>query len=168
MLQLVVSLLSQGGAHKHAQLLLPAVHYCLAVWERASAPHATGATNADVQHVRAAALSALLSLLRYRWKALIGSSNSGGGSAPPAGSLAQQAAAAAAAGGQAGEAGSEGAAIIARALQLLLEFFGAAASLAVVLPAADVRLVLEELFELQVGPPSLLCSALVPLCCCSC
>ncbi len=167
MLQLVVSLLSQGGTPRHAQLLLPALSYCLSVWERASAPHAAAATDADVQHVRAAALAALLSLLRFRWKALMGGGGGGGGgSVSPATSLAQQAAAAAAAVGQAGQPDSEGSFFVTRVLQLLLEFFGGAASLAVVLPAADVRLVLEELFELQVGAPALpLCAPLVPLNC---
>lgn len=149
-MQLVVSLLSQGGSHKHAQLLLPAVHYCLLVWDRASAPHAAASTDADVQHVRAAALAALLSLLRYRWKVVLGSSAAA--ATAPVGSIAQQAAAtAAAAGAHGAQAGGEGTAIVARVLHLLLEFFGVAASLAAVLPAADVRLVLEELFELQVG-----------------
>ena len=134
--------------NRHAALTLPAAQYCLGVWERASAPGAAAAAEADVQHVRAEVLAALLSLLQYRWRTLMGSSKPTGGAS--GGTVQQQVASAAAAAAAGGGGGGGGAALVARVLQLLLEFFGAAASGAVVRPAADVRLVLEELFELQV------------------
>lgn len=70
------------------------------------------------------------------------------GAAGPGGTSAAAAAAAAAAGAG---AASGGAAAIAQVVALLGEYVGWAASGAVVLAAGDVRLVLEELFELQVG-----------------
>ncbi|KAL4856758.1 putative sphingolipid transporter spinster 2 [Chlorella vulgaris] len=91
-----------------------------------------GNSAADVTHVRAAALAALLALLRYRWRQLAGSSGTAGGrpAVPPA---------------------PEGVAAIERVVQLLVGHFEAAAAQQVVLAAADVRLVLEEVFELQVA-----------------
>ncbi|KAL4856757.1 putative sphingolipid transporter spinster 2 [Chlorella vulgaris] len=115
---------------KHQSLLWPALRYCLGVWERTASAQADSA--ADVTHVRAAALAALLALLRYRWRQLAGSSGTAGGrpAVPPA---------------------PEGVAAIERVVQLLVGHFEAAAAQQVVLAAADVRLVLEEVFELQVA-----------------
>ncbi|KAI3429302.1 hypothetical protein D9Q98_005397 [Chlorella vulgaris] len=130
MLKLVTNILSSGGHQKHQSLLWPALRYCLGVWERTASAQADSA--ADVTHVRAAALAALLALLRYRWRQLAGSSGTAGGrpAVPPA---------------------PEGVAAIERVVQLLVGHFEAAAAQQVVLAAADVRLVLEELFELQVA-----------------
>lgn len=159
MARLLTLVLSQGGAQKHRSLLQPALHYLLAVWHRASSPQAAAATDADLSHARAVVLAALLCVLRYKWQAIMG-----GGAKPVAGDAGAPASAGAhplaaslqqhaAANGQQqheGAAEGPGAALAAQALQLLLQFFTAAGSLQVVLAAGDVRLVLEELYELQV------------------
>ena len=166
MVRLLSLVLSQGGAQRHRGLLLPALQYTAGVYERASAPGAAAAAvDADLAHVRAAALAGLLSALRYKWQALVGpgaqpvmapdaerpGGAAGGAAHPLAASLQQHAAAAAAGGAQAAVAGEGlGAAAVTRVLHLLVQFFGAAAAVQSVLAAADVRLVLEELYELQV------------------
>jgi hypothetical protein len=154
--------MAQGGSQKHAPLLLSALRFALGVWERAGTP-AAAAGGADPPHVRAVALATLLTLLRHRWRALAGGGpraggDGGGGVKASAGAhpLAQSLAAAAAAAAQQNQAPppparEEGQAVVRRVLQLLVGFFEAAAAQQVVLAAADVRLVLEELFELQVG-----------------
>ena len=156
MMGLLATILSQGGTQKHQSLLMPALQYCLGVWERTAAPQAAASTDADLLHVRAVALATQLSLLRYRWRSLAG----GGGAKPAAGgdaaagahSLAAAAAAAAAGGQQQqGLGDGPGAAIINRVLQLLHTHFAAAGGMEAVLAAADVRLLLEELYELQAG-----------------
>lgn len=158
---LVVSMLtlvlSQGGSQKHRALALPALDYMVSLWERASSPQAAAA-DVDTAHVRAMALAGALQVLRYKWQALMG-----GGTKPAAPltpsdrkrassgthATVAEAAAAAAAGSQPAEGEGPGAAAVAQVLQLLLHFFGAAGSLQAVLAAADVRAVLEELYELQ-------------------
>eukprot|EP00887_Chlorella_sp_A99_P000228 scaffold13.g228.t1 len=163
LIRLLCSALS-GAASRHHELLLPALRLCAATFERASGPQARAAADADPHHVRAAALAAMLSLLRYRWRALAGGGarpaaaahDGGGGGAGGAGAhpLAASVREAAAASGsaQSAEGGSaEGAAAIAHVLQLLVEYFESAATLQVVLRAEDVRLVLEELYDLQVA-----------------
>jgi hypothetical protein len=124
--------------------------------------------------LQAVALASLLCLLRHRWRQLSGSQvqplassaaagagaglGSGGNSNPLA-QLHQQlhqsaAAAAAAAGGGGGGAaapGGVGPAAIAQVVRLLEEDLVGAALGQSVLAAADVRLVLEELYELQVN-----------------
>jgi hypothetical protein len=160
MMGVLATILSQGGTQKHQSLLMPALQYCLGVWERTAAPQAAASTDADLLHVRAVTLATLLSLLRYRWRSLAG----GGGAKPAAGGdaaagahLLAAAAAAAAAGGQQQQQGQQGlgdgpgAAIIGRVLQLLHAHIAAAGGMEAVLAAADVRLLLEELYELQAG-----------------
>lgn len=165
MTRLLTVVLSQGGAHKHRSLLQPALQYMAGVYERAASPQAAAAAvDADLAHVRAAALAGLLSVLRFKWQALVGTGAkpavaadaaaagpaAGGAAHPLAASLQQHALAAGAAGQQQAAAGEgPGAAAVTQVLQLLLQFFGAAAAMQPVLAASDVRLVLEELYELQ-------------------
>ena len=168
MMRLVASVLSQGGSHRHGTLVVPALQYCLGVWDRTASPQAAVA-DADLPHVRAEALAALLALLRYRWRALAGGGAKPAAEGPGPGAAAHPlaaglhahaaAAAAAAAAAQQAAAVSEpggaaeggGTAVIRRVLELLVGYFDAAAALHVVLAVADVRLVLEELFELHVS-----------------
>jgi hypothetical protein len=159
MMGLLATIISQGGTQKHQSLLMPALQYCLGVWERSAAPQAAASTDADLLHVRAVMLATLLSLLRYRWRSLVGSAKpaAGGDAAAGAHSLAAAAAAAAAGAQLQQEPGQQGlgdghvAAVIGRVLQLLHGHFAAAGGMEAVLAAADVRLVLEELYELQAG-----------------
>ena len=166
--RLLVLVLSQGGAGRHRSLVQPGLAYLLSLWQRAGAPQAAAA-DADPSHVRAVALASMLSLLRYKWQALMGAARPAaaaaaagvaGGSAAAAHPLAAslQAAAAAAQQQQQGQQGQGqqaqrqqggGAALVEQVLALLLAFLGG--GLSAVLAAADVRLVLEELYELQVG-----------------
>lgn len=184
MTRLLSLVLSQGGAHKHRSLLQPALRHMAGVYERASSPQAAAtAVDADLAHVRAAALAALLSALRYKWQALAGAgakpamdadaaaaaAASGAAASGAAHLLAaslQQHAAAASAGGQQQAGWGEGAAAITQVLHLLVQFFGAAAAMQPVLAAADVRLVLEELYELQVSLDEQLglCNVLLAVC----
>ncbi|PRW61041.1 Tubulin-folding cofactor B [Chlorella sorokiniana] len=167
MTRLLTLVLSQGSAHKHRTLLQPALQYMAGVYARASSPQAAAAAvDADLAHVRAASLAGLLSALRFKWQALAGSSvkpamaadaaaaagAAGGAAHPLAASLQQHAAAGGASGQQQAAAGEgPGAAAITQVLQLLVQFFTSAAAMQPLLAAADVRLVLEELYELQVA-----------------
>lgn len=115
--------------------------------------------------MQAVALASLLSLLRCRWRQLSGThvqqslaaagasgpAPAAAGGAGPLSQLHQQLQHAAAGGASShGAAATAGAAAIGQTVALLQEYIAGAASGQVVLAAADVRLVLEELYELQV------------------
>ena len=158
-MRLLASVLAQGS-NRHASLLMPALRFCMGVWARAGTPQA----EANTPHIRAAVLATLLSLLRHKWRTLVpgavraseGARQALSAGAHPLAASLQQAAAGAGGGNtQGAEAGTsgEGEAAVGQTLQLLVEWFAAAGSQQVVVAAADVRYVLEELYELQASWP---------------
>lgn len=148
MIQMLCTVLG-GAANKHQALVSPAILFCLDIWDKASSHMQSAST--DAHHARSRCLVYLLLLVRYRWRALVGvptrlrltaaAGDTGSAQHPLAATLRQAA-------GQSsslqGGGSAEGAAAVARVVDLLLSYVAAAASQHMVLPAADVRLVLEE------------------------
>ncbi len=158
LLRLILSATTHGGATA-TRLSNPALAYCISVLDRCSGPQSAVA---DVPHVQAETLAAAICVLRHHWKAFAAANPSGlqqqqgaSGSRGPGGGvpialLASQAARSASAAGSERGAATASPAVVAVSERLASFLEGMGPGCGVVLAAADVRLLLQELYDLHV------------------